>query len=112
MLWNPAGSGRASPRARVRIPDHADHRFHLMADRRFHGMPISDSTMPIADSRAFFHPRRRFPERGEEALYPAPPPSRVARPEPEWPDVHQRHKGVTLQLLWLEYRAAHTPSCA
>ena len=46
----------------------------------------------------------------EAALYPAPPPSRVARPEPEWPDVHrelQRHKGVTLQLLWLEYRAAH-----
>ena len=46
----------------------------------------------------------------EAALYPAPPPSRVARPEPEWPDVHrelQRHKGVTLQLLWLEYRAVH-----
>ena len=46
----------------------------------------------------------------EAALYPAPPPSRVRRPEPEWEDVHRelrRHKGVTLQLLWLEYRAAH-----
>ena len=46
----------------------------------------------------------------EAALYPTPPPSRVRRPEPEWEDVHRelrRHKGVTLQLLWLEYRAAH-----
>ena len=46
----------------------------------------------------------------EAALFPPPPPSRVRRPEPDWGDVHrelQRHKGVTLQLLWLEYRAAH-----
>ena len=40
----------------------------------------------------------------------AVPGPRVARPEPEWRDVHrelQRHKGVTLRLLWLEYREAH-----
>ena len=46
----------------------------------------------------------------EAALFPAPPPSRVPRPEPNWEHVHrelQRHKGATLQLLWLEYRAAH-----
>ena len=46
----------------------------------------------------------------EAALFPAPPPSRVPRPEPNWGQVHrelQRHKGVTLQLLWLEYRAVH-----
>ena len=46
----------------------------------------------------------------EAALFPAPPPSRVPRPEPNWEDVHrelQRHKGVTLQLLWLEYRTVH-----
>ncbi len=46
----------------------------------------------------------------EAALFPPPPPSRVRRPEPDWGDVPrelQRHKGVTLQLLWLEYRAAH-----
>ena len=46
----------------------------------------------------------------EAALFPAPPPSRVPRPEPNWVQVHrelQRHKGVTLQLLWLEYRAVH-----
>ena len=46
----------------------------------------------------------------EAALFPAPPPSRVPRPEPDWGHVHrelQRHKGVTLQLLWLEYRAVH-----
>ena len=46
----------------------------------------------------------------EAALFPAPPPSRVPRPEPDWVQVHrelQRHKGVSLQLLWLEYRAVH-----
>ena len=39
----------------------------------------------------------------EAALFPALPPSRV----PDWQYVHrelQRHKGVTLRLLWLEYR--------
>ena len=42
----------------------------------------------------------------EAALYPPTPPSRVPRPEPDWARVHRelaRHKGVTLQLLWLEY---------
>ena len=46
----------------------------------------------------------------EAALFPALPPSRVPRPEPDWQYVHrelQRHKGVTLRLLWLEYRTVH-----
>ena len=46
----------------------------------------------------------------EAALFPALPPSRVPRPEPDWEHVHrelQRHKGVTLRLLWLEYRTVH-----
>ena len=46
----------------------------------------------------------------EAALFPPLPPSRVPRPEPDWEQVHrelQRHKGVTLQLLWLEYVTAH-----
>ena len=46
----------------------------------------------------------------EAALYPPTPPSRVRRPEPDWGRVHRelsRHKGMTLQLLWLEYREAH-----
>jgi transposase len=35
-----------------------------------------------------------------------PPP---ARPPPDWATVHAERKrpGVTLQLLWLEYKAAH-----
>src|SRR3990172_2840477 len=38
----------------------------------------------------------------------ARPPTEL-RPVPDWPTVHKelrRHKGVTLQLLWLEYREA------
>ena len=51
----------------------------------------------------------------ETALFPPSPPSRIRRPEPDWGHVHrelQRHKGVTLQLLWLEYREVHPTSCA
>lgn len=45
----------------------------------------------------------------EALLYPPTVPSAVARPAPDWGYVHQqlRRKGVTLQLLWLEYREAH-----
>jgi transposase len=49
-------------------------------------------------------------ERLESALFPRPAPSTVARPEPDWSWVHRelgRHKGVTLQLLWLEYKEVH-----
>ena len=46
----------------------------------------------------------------ERALFPPPPPvpSR-ARPVPDWALVHEelRRPGVTLMLLWEEYRAAH-----
>lgn len=43
-------------------------------------------------------------------LYPDPPRHRqIERPEPGWAAVHTelRRKGVTLRLLWLEYRDAH-----
>jgi transposase len=43
----------------------------------------------------------------ERLLYPPTPPSGSARPQPDWSVVHHelRRKDVTLQLLWLEYRA-------
>ena len=47
-------------------------------------------------------------EAGLEAqLYPPTAPSSHARPEPDWPAVHRelRRKGVTLDLLWQEYKA-------
>jgi transposase len=45
----------------------------------------------------------------EKQLFPPAPPSSVPRPLPEWSRVHAelRKKGVTLQLLWVEYREAH-----
>jgi transposase len=46
----------------------------------------------------------------EGALFPATAPSNVLRPLPDWPWVHRelsRQKGVTLRLLWLEYKTAH-----
>jgi transposase len=45
----------------------------------------------------------------EARLFPLPAPSSVPRPQPDWAAVHRelRRKGVTLQLLWLEYKEAH-----
>jgi len=45
----------------------------------------------------------------ERRLFPAPKPASAARPLPEWPTLGRelRRKGVTLLLLWYEYRAAH-----
>ena len=47
----------------------------------------------------------------ERMLYPPREPVVLgARPEPDWPAVYRelKRKGVTLQLLWDEYKAAHT----
>jgi transposase len=44
----------------------------------------------------------------EARLFPRPAPSNVIRAQPDWSAVHRelRRKGVTLQLLWLEYKEA------
>ena len=44
----------------------------------------------------------------EARLFPAPVPANHAQPLPEWKEIHRelRRKGVTLQLLWLEYKEA------
>lgn len=46
----------------------------------------------------------------EKRLFPPPPPvSRHRRPEPDWQRIHEelRRPGVTLHLLWLEYKETH-----
>ena len=45
----------------------------------------------------------------ERRLFPAPPSSRAPRPLPDWSRLHRelRRKGVTLSLLWEEYKAVH-----
>ncbi len=45
----------------------------------------------------------------EEKLFPPRQPKHVPRPLPNWPTVHRelRRKGVTLSLLWYEYKAEH-----
>ena len=45
----------------------------------------------------------------EAALFPPSASSRVKRPEPDWAAVHRQvgRAGVTLDLLWQEYRAEH-----
>jgi len=45
----------------------------------------------------------------EALMYPPPPRVEGQRPEPDWPTVRRElsRKGVTLDLLWNEYRAEH-----
>jgi transposase len=45
----------------------------------------------------------------EHSLYPAPQSNWLARPLPDWPTLHRelKRKGVTLMLLWQEYKADH-----
>lgn len=45
----------------------------------------------------------------EARLFPSLPASKVKRPEPDWGHVHRElgKKGITLDLLWQEYREAH-----
>jgi transposase len=45
----------------------------------------------------------------EARLFPQPVPANVMRAQPDWATVHRelRRKGVTLQLLWLEYKEVH-----
>jgi transposase len=45
----------------------------------------------------------------EQLLFPPPVPSNVTRPMPDFAYVHRelRRRGVTLELLWLEYRELH-----
>jgi transposase len=45
----------------------------------------------------------------EQLLFPKPLPAPVSRPMPDWKAVHKelRRKGMTLALLWLEYRQSH-----
>ena len=45
----------------------------------------------------------------EARLFPAPDPSNGPRPLPDWVQVHKelRRNGVTLELLWIEYKAVH-----
>jgi transposase len=48
-------------------------------------------------------------EQLERLLYPPAPASAARRPQPDWAAIHQelRRKGVTLGLLWQEYKQAH-----
>lgn len=45
----------------------------------------------------------------ERRLFPPSPPDPSARPEPDWPTLRRelQRKGVTLALLWQEYKARH-----
>jgi transposase len=64
--------------------------------------PVKEKGLSYAEiSRMSDDELRRF--------FQGPKPEQKARPEPDWEEIHRelKQKGVTLQLLWQEYKQAH-----
>lgn len=79
----------------VGLPPTTVHDYVLRAERAGVGWPLPDDLDDAAlETRLFTRPA---------------PPAGVPRPQPDWSEVHRelRRKGVTLQLLHLEYKARH-----
>lgn len=86
----------------------------LAARQIAHSLSISHSTvldmLRRAERAGFTWPLPDLDEAALEAkLYPGNPDPKRKRPEPDMSYIHRelRRKGVTLQLLWLEYKQAH-----
>jgi transposase len=72
---------------------------------------VADVIRRAQEAGLDFRAAEAFDEAALDArLYPASLPSRVPRPEPDPEKMHRElaKKGVTLQLLWLEYKACHS----
>lgn len=86
----------------------------LAARQIAHSLSISHSTvldmLRRAERAGFTWPLPDLDDAALEAkLYPGNPDPKRKRPEPDMAYIHRelRRKGVTLQLLWLEYKQAH-----
>jgi hypothetical protein len=93
-LAHAGGLSERQVAASVRIAPSTVHRYLDRAARAGLGWPLPDGL----DDAAL-----------ERALFPPAPPSSVPRTAPDYGWIHRelRRKGVTLQLLWMEYRQAH-----
>lgn len=87
-----------------------------LADRRISGsLGVARSTVADHLARAKMAgigwplPPGMDDEALEGLLFPPAPPSSIPRPQPDLSLIHRelRRKGVTLQLLWQEYKALH-----
>ena len=70
---------------------------------------VSDYASPAREAGLSWPLPEGLDDALEAAVFPPLPPSRLPRPGPDWgrvPRELRRHKGVTLRLLWLEYRTA------
>jgi transposase len=92
---------------------HTDH--HLTGRQIAQSLELSHSTvMGVLHRAALLGLTWPLPEELDEAtlegrLYPPNPGRWRVRPEPVWEEIHRelRRKGVTLGLLWQEYRRDH-----
>jgi transposase len=93
-LCHEAGLSERQIAGSLRIAASTVHRYLDRAARAGLGWPLPDQL----DDQAL-----------ERALFPPTPPPRAPRTPPDFAWVHRelRRKGVTLQLLWMEYKQAH-----
>lgn len=93
-LTHEAGLSERQIAGSLRIAPSTVHRYLDRAGQAGLGWPLPDEL----DDQAL-----------ERALFPPTPPSTVPRTPPDFGWVHRelRRKGVTLQLLWMEYKQAH-----
>jgi transposase len=93
-LCHEAGLSERQIAGSLRIAASTVHRYLDRAGRAGLGWPLPDEL----DDQAL-----------ERVLFPATPPPRAPRTPPDFAWVHRelRRKGVTLQLLWMEYKQAH-----
>ena len=91
------------------------HEAHLSERAIARSLPVSRSTVSEVLTRArLAHLSWPLSSDCDEArlealLYTKPQGRPVERVEPDWPTIHQelRRKGVTLNLLWMEYKEQH-----
>jgi transposase len=93
-LTHEAGLSERQIAAATRIAASTVHRYLDRAARAGLGWPLPDEL----DDQAL-----------EQVLFPPTPPATVPRTSPDFAWVHRelRRKGVTLQLLWMEYKQEH-----
>ena len=88
---------------------HEGGRSHREIARAIHASPTTVGEILRRSKLAglvYPFPSEMTEAKAEALLYPPSAPSATRRPEPDWSAVHQelRRKGVTLDLLWQEYK--------
>jgi len=70
---------------------------------------VGNYVNPVRERGLSYADLARMSDEELKQVFQCPKPEHKARPEPDWEEIHRelKKKGVTLQLLWQEYKQAH-----